>query len=205
MVFSSEYLTLLHNRLATHADLGIVAKRYEFINNQIQGTDVAQTLSCWLSYPILDLNQKYHTVLATDEYFTYADQQDQQALIEQVVNTVKSRLIITVRDFKNTSRYDLNMNFAINTESGSLIITENARPSADDRQGWSHDSYLIEHPVAQNVQITHIGTVQRRAAYFKQLAKFCFDAGCQNFQVVPNVLFKPPFKRHAEHIILVDF
>lgn len=205
MVFSSEYLTLLHNRLATYVDPNIVAKRYEFILNQIQTTDVAQTLSCWLSYPALDLNQKYHTVLATDEYFTYADQQDQQALIEQVVNTVKSRLIITVRDFKNTSRYDLNMNFAINTDAHSLIITENARPSVDDRQGWSHDSYLIEHLAQQPVHVTHVGTVQRRAVYFKQLAKFCFDAGCQNFQVMPNVLFKPLFKRHAEHIILVDF
>ena len=205
MVFSSEYLNLLHNRLATYVDPVIVAKRYEFITGQIQSTDVAQTLSCWLDYPALDLSQKYHTVLATDEYFTYTEQQHQQTLIEQVVGTVTSRLIITVRDFKNTSRHDLNMNFVINTQSGSLLIAENARPSADDRQGWSHDSYLIEHPAQQPVLMSHVGTVQRRAVYFKQLAKFCFDAGCRNFQVMPNVLLKPLFKRHNEHVILVDW
>lgn len=205
MVFSSEYLTLLHGRLATYADAGIVAKRYEFITDQIQGADVAQTLSCWLDYPVLDLSKRYHTVLATDEYFTYADQQHQQALIEQVVSTVKNRLIITVRDFKNTSRYDLNLNFALNTTQGALILAENIRPLADDRQAWSHDSYLIEHLTDQPAGLTHLGTVTRRAVYFKQLAKFCFDAGCQNFQVIPDLLFKPVFKRHAEHVILVDF
>jgi hypothetical protein len=37
------------------------------------------------------------------------------------------------------------------------------------------------------------------------MAKFCFDAGCTSFRVVPNILFKPIFKSHVEHVVVVDW
>ena len=205
MLLSSEYLQKLHDSLATHVDKDFVAKRYDFLSNQIQGSDVAQTPSCWLNYSVYNVGQRYDTVLATDEFFTYATEQTQQGLIQQVVGAVKKRLIITVRDFKNTSRHDLALNFNFNQENASLIVTENTKGVPEDRQAWQQDTYLVEHKINQEPTVIHVGPVHRRAVYFKQMAKFCFDAGCKTFQVVPNILFKPPFKRHAEHVVVVDW
>lgn len=200
-----QYLQDLHDSLATVLETSTVAKRYEFIQNQIVGSSVAQTASCWLDYPTVDNNVRYHTVLATDEYFTYSTQNSQQKLIESAIAATQQRLIITVRDFKNSSRYDLGNNIAMNLPTQSVIITENVRNSSDDRQSWLHDTFVVNHTYPDNVKVQHIGTVTRRAVYFKQLAKFCFDAGCKSFRVMPNVLYRPLFKNHVEHIILVDF
>jgi dihydrodipicolinate synthase/N-acetylneuraminate lyase len=73
----------------------------------------------------------------------------------------------------------------------------------EDRQAWDHSTFVIDH--ADDTTVNYLGPVKRRAVYFKQLAKFCFDAGCKQFQVLPNIMFKPPFKKHTEHIIIVDF
>lgn len=205
VVNASQYLQKLHECLVTVKDTPTVTKHYEFIQSQIVGSTVAKTASCWLDLPLLDTAKKYHTVLATDEYFTYSSLTSQQKLIETVIACTQQRLIVTVRDFKNSNRYDLTNNFAVNQAATSLIVSENIRSAADDRQGWFHDTFLIHHDHAGETTVQHIGTVSRRAVYFKQLAKFCFDAGCKTFRVIPNVLFKPLFKNHIEHVIVVDW
>jgi hypothetical protein len=203
-VNASQYLQKFHACLASVVDKNTVAKRYDFILNQIVGSQVAQTSSCWLSYPVLETGKKYHTVLATDEYFTYTTQAQQQQLIETVIAATEQRLIVTVRDFKNSNRYELGNNFSINQPDQSIIITENTRSDgSEDRQAWQHDTYIITH--AQDIKLQHVGTVNRRAVYFKQMAKFCFDAGCTSFRVIPNILFKPIFKSHVEHVVVVDW
>lgn len=204
-MIASQYLQKLHDRLATAKDATAVAKHYEFIQKQIVGTSVAQTASCWLDFPLLDTTKRYHTVLATDEYFTYASQTSQQKLIETVIASTQKRLIITVRDFKNSPRYELANTFAVNDAHESTVISENIRPMSEDRQSWLHDTFVIAHDHSGPCAVEHFGTVSRRAVYFKQLAKFCFDAGCSSFRVLPNVLYKPMFKNHVEHVIVVEF
>lgn len=200
-----QYLQKLHQCLAAVKDTAAVAKHYEFIQSQVVGSSVAKTASCWLDLPLLDTTKKYHTVLATDEYFTYSSLASQQKLIETVIACTHQRLIITVRDFKNSSRYDLANHYAVNQSNNSVIVSENTRPTSEDRQAWLHDTFLIHHDHVGDATLQHIGTVSRRAVYFKQLAKFCFDAGCKTFKVLPNVLFKPLFKNHIEHVIVVDW
>ena len=205
-VANTEYFSRLQASLGHHVLTDQCVRRYECVVSNVQGTSVAQTQSCWLSYPVLNLSQRYHTVLATDEYFSYAGSVDaQQELIQQVVRTVEQRLIITVRDFKNSNRSEMDRTFSLNSASGRSTLAEFTTPVSTDRQCWQHHTYIIDQPADADVSLTTVGTVQRRAVYFKQLAKFCFDAGCRNFQVMPNAFYRPMFQRHAEHVILVDF
>jgi hypothetical protein len=205
-VIADQYLHFLTNLLSTVVNQNIVDKRYETVQNLIVGQRVAQTAGCWLTHTSLQLGQKYHTVLATDEFFTYANSAEQQQRnIESVVACTQQRLIITVRDFKNSHRHELCNHQVINHNQHTWIINETAKPSTEDRQAWSHDAYVVSHQAPNPASVEHIGSVQRRAVYFKQLAKFCFDAGCSSFRVLPNQLFKPIFKSHVEHVVVVDW
>ena len=205
-MIADQYLQTINDCLSTVVHSDTVDRRYEFIKKSIVGQSVAQTASCWLKYPQIVRGKKYHTVLATDEFFTYnASADQQQHSIETVIAATQQRLIITVRDFKNSHRHELCNHYVIQQDQHTLLINETARSSSEDRQAWDHDAYLIFHPQNQPVTVQHVGTVQRRAVYFKQLAKFCFDASCKSFQVLPNVLFKPILKNHVEHVIVVDW
>jgi len=200
-----QYFQNLHNCVNPVVDPVTVSLRYQPVQNQIVGTTVAQTSGCWLSHPTIDFSKRYHTVLATDEYFTYATLHTQQQLIESVIACTQQRLVITVRDFKNANRYEPSVRWALSHPDHSVIINESARPVDEDRQSWLHDTYVINHLHGHRPTVQHVGTVTRRAVYFKQMAKFCFDAGCTSFRVVPNILFKPIFKSHVEHVVVVDW
>jgi hypothetical protein len=195
----------MRSTLNPFVDQELVSKRYQSILDLVVGTQIACAETCWLNFPVVQLGKKYHTVIASDEFFTYTTEEKQQALIEDLIATASQRLIITVRDFKNSYRNDINSVFGINQENQTVVVAEHVRNHNEDRQAWYHTSYVIKHSNDQAAGVTTVGPVHRRAVYFKQLAKFCFDAGCKNYQVLPNVMFRPLFKKHSEHIIVVDF
>ena len=205
LVLAKDYFQQMRTTLAAHVDADLVSRRYQYLLDHSRGSDIVCTENCWLDLPTIEWGGRHDTVLATDEFFTYATEDQQQQLIESVAATVSQRLIITVRDFKNSYRTDVNSVFGINLDQHTLVLAENVRNHQLDRQAWHHTSYVIDHPVDQPAQVVTVGPVMRRAVYFKQLAKFCFDAGCKNYQVLPNVMFRPLFKKHLEHIIVVDF
>lgn len=201
----NEYFQKIQTTLRPFVDLDVVSKRYQYILDHAETADIAQTPNCWLDFPVIEPGKKYQTVLATDEFFTYTTEHTQQKLIEDLAASVHRKLIITVRDFKNSYRSEVNSVFNINQDQFTLVIAENVRNHAEDRQSWYHTSYVIKHDEPASAEIITVGPVQRRAVYFKQLAKFCFDAGCKQFQVIPNASYRPIFKKHLEHIIVVDF
>ena len=41
--------------------------------------------------------------------------------------------------------------------------------------------------------------------FFKQLAKFVYDAGAANFTVHKNLMYKSLIKKNYEHVISVQF
>jgi hypothetical protein len=204
-MLANDYFQQMRSILAVYLDTDLMSRRYQYLLDQARGSDTVATPNCWLDLPTLDWGGRHDTVLATDEFFTYTTEDQQQQLIESVAATVRQRLIVTVRDFKNSYRTDVNSMFGINLDDRTVVVTENVRNHQLDRQAWYHTSYVIDQPVDQPAQVVTVGPVQRRAVYFKQLAKFCFDAGCKNFQVIPNVMFRPLFKKHLEHIIVADF
>jgi hypothetical protein len=205
-VIADQYLRTVNNRLSTVVNEATVDRRYEIIQQLTVGQTVAQTASCWLNFPLWATGEKYHTVLATDEFFTYAEGADQQQqLIQTVVAAAQQRLIVTVRDFKNSHRDELNNHVVFHQQGRTVMVTDTVQPHAEDRQQWMHDTYIVDHTAHSPATVQHVGTVQRRAVYFKQLAKFCFDAGCRSFQVLANVLYRPVAKTHVEHVIVVDW
>ncbi len=147
------------------------------------------------------------TLFAVDEFLTYADSEEHQiSLIKQLCTSTKMRLVITVRDYKNDvyrGEFDKPY-YQIDSIGRELVINERTVWSKVDKQAWEHTTY-VTHFASDDSEVIKTSTINRRALYFKQLAKFCYDAGCRNFQVLQGESYKPLFKRYFENIIIVEF
>jgi hypothetical protein len=69
-----------------------------------------------------------------------------------------------------------------------------------DRNGWQTQVYHIN-----GKSITTWGPFDRRAMFFKQLAKFSHDAGAAGFNVHKNLMYKSLIKKNYEHVISIRF
>jgi len=201
------YFSSIKQRFSTVTDEAIVEKRYEPVLALVQGNSVGITPNCWLDMPIIDGTTKYDTVIASDEYLTYAaTEKEQTDRITALCKMTNMRLIVTVRDFKNDlNRSDNDRNFSMFHEDSRWMTVEQTLWDKIDRQTWTHQTYVISHETDHEPVVTFHGPVQRRALYFKQLAKFSFDAGCASYNVVTQNTYKPLFKKHIEHIIVINF
>ena len=202
------YFSSIKQRFSTVIDEAVTEKRYEPVLALVQGNSVAVTPNCWLDMPVIDGTTKYDTVIASDEFLTYAStEKEQTERITALCKMTGMRLIVTVRDFKNDlNRADNDKNFNMVQDDGTRWTTvEQTFWDKIDRQSWAHQTYVVSHSTNQDPVVTFHGTVQRRALYFKQLAKFSFDAGCVSYNVVTQNTYKPLFKKHIEHIIVINF
>ena len=206
-MYLNDYFSQLKQTLAPAVDSALLNRKYEPITALLRGNSVSQTPSCWLSYPSC-ADVVADTLLATDEYLTYADSEQQQiSAIGDLCNRANKRLIVTVRDFKNDSyRTDSDRVFSLTTDTSQYCVFDVVQWNKEDRQQWQQTTYLTGYALAEdNVTAVIAGTVNRRTLYFKQLAKFCFDAGAKTFTVQTQGVLKPMFRKHSEHIIVVDF
>ena len=201
------YFSSIKQRFSTVIDEAVTEKRYEPVLALVQGNSVAVTPNCWLDMPIINGSTKYDTVIASDEYLTYAaSEKEQTDRITALCKMANMRLIVTVRDFKNDlNRADNDRNFNMFHEDSRWMTVEQTLWDKVDRQSWTHQTYVISHETDQEPVVTYHGAVQRRALYFKQLAKFSFDAGCASYNVVTQNTYKPLFKKQIEHIIVINF
>ena len=152
---------------------------------------------------IEELTQKYDVAIALDEYFTYADSEDQQRqLLDQLVPYIDGWLITTLQDFKNFAPHKKNQIDAlgINGEH-NYIVLENSIADRNDKQVWDHYFYCIR----DHLDLMTIGPIKRRTMYFKQLAKYSSDAGSKQYVIQKNLLYKGFFSKNFEHIITVKF
>lgn len=145
--------------------------------------------------------KKYDTVLALDEYFTYANnEQEQKALIENASKLLEPGgiLFTSMRDYRNNPVHKRNLGDAsyININSTHYVIVEINRMDSHDRQSWHQSNFVIKND--DEATSYELGT--RRTLYFKQLAKYCNDAGCKQFGVLKEHFWKSPWKRNMEHI-----
>lgn len=150
-----------------------------------------------------ELSQKYDVVIALDEYFTYADSEDQQRhLLDQLVPYIDGWLITTLQDYKNFAPHKKNQIDAlgINGEH-NYIVLENSIADRTDKQVWDHYFYCIR----DHLDLMTIGPIKRRTMYFKQLAKYSSDAGSKQYVIQKNLLYKGFFSKNFEHIITVKF
>lgn len=154
-----------------------------------------------------DLNKwqkKIQCVIAPEEYFTYAkSDQEQKDKVINLLNVATSMLITTLRDYKNQDFKDKEFSIPTAVRNGKKckILLEFHNPNPADKSQWATTVFEMD---PDGDQIVH-GPYNRRAMYFKQLAKFSSDAGAKNFLVHKNLMYKSPVKKNYEHVIIISF
>ena len=155
---------------------------------------------------IADLSKvttKFETVIAMDEYFTFAGTDiEQKNKVAEICNLTSEYLITTCKDYKNQDFKDREFSFPalIRGNNANSIYLEFHNHSLQDRNSWQTEVYEIV-----NNQLTTVGPFARRAMFFKQLAKFSSDAGAVGFSVHKNLMYKSLIKKNYEHVISIQF
>jgi protein-tyrosine-phosphatase len=150
-------------------------------------------------------SKKFDCVIAMDEYFTFAEtDQEQQDKIAKICNLATAFVISTIRDYKNMDfkERDFSQPVMIRNNGKTKMFLENHDWSLQDRASWSTMVYEIDEPTSS---LNTYGLFNRRTMYFKQLAKFSMDAGAVNFLVHKNLMYKSLIKKNYEHVVSIQF
>jgi len=149
--------------------------------------------------------KKFDAVIAVDEYFTYADSdQDQRDQVEKICNLAQEYVITTLRDYKNQDYRDREFSqpSLIRDTDDSIIFLESHQWDLRDRSKWNSVIYAIGQ--SRN-SLETFGLFNRRTMYFKQLANFSATSGAVGFSVHKDLMYKGLTKRNYEHVITVKF
>jgi hypothetical protein len=146
-------------------------------------------------------HQQYDTILALDECFTYSDsEQEQKDSVNSVVKLLKPGGVIltSLRDYRNNPVHKRNLGDTsyVNIDNTHYVVVEINKPIVLDNQSWEQTNFVIRN----DDFATAYELGKRRTLYFKQLAKYCNDAGCKQFGVLKEHFWKSPWKRSMEHI-----
>lgn len=152
----------------------------------------------------LGLHRKqFDWVVASDEYFTFAQtEQEQLQKIQTAASLAKDTVITTLRDYKNQDFRDkeFSLPLAVHDHDKTKIYLEYHNQDYTDRNSWNTSVYEL----TGNTAVTY-GPFPRRSLFFKQMAKFSIDAGAKNFLVHKNLMYKSLIKKNYEHVISISF
>jgi hypothetical protein len=149
--------------------------------------------------------KQFQCVVAMDEYFTFADSdQDQQHKINKICSLATSFVISTLRDYKNQDfkEREFSQPALIRSGTNTKMFLENHNWDVKDRTLWHTTLHEINGP---DSQLVTYGPFARRTMYFKQLAKFSMDSGAANFFVHKNLMYKSLLKKNYEHVVSIQF
>lgn len=151
-------------------------------------------------------NQKFDTVIAMDESLCqYADEQHQKTEIAKMTSTLTKNGMIfaSIRDYRNGNFHKRPLgDTVINIlDSQTLITVEVNQQDNQDKQRWRQHIYAIQDAV--DFEIYDCGDY--RTLYFKQLAKYCTDAGAAEYGVFKDIFWKGHWRRNPEHIVWARF
>lgn len=147
--------------------------------------------------------RKFESVIALDEYFTFADSdQAQRDCVVEICQLATEYVITTCKDYKNQEFKDREFSIPALIRAGqsSTVYLEFHDHNLQDRNSWKTQVYEIA-----GTQLTATGPFDRRAMFFKQLAKFSADAGAVGFSVHKNLMYKSLIKKNYEHVISIRF
>jgi hypothetical protein len=147
--------------------------------------------------------KQFDWVIASDEYFTFAESEDEQnAKIALLASLAKKAVITTLRDYKNQDFRDREFSqpLAVRHGKDSKVFLEYHDMDYTNKNAWKTTVYELLGSTAQ----TH-GAFARRSMFFKQLAKFSMDAGARDFYVHKNLMYKSLIKKNYEHVISISF
>lgn len=149
--------------------------------------------------------KSFDLVVALDEYFTFANtDQQQQHQIGLFCSLARDFVISTLKDYKNQDYKDREYSQPVLVRNGSDKKTylESHDWDLKDRAIWKTTVYEIDQSTNA---LNNYGPFDRRTMYFKQLAKFSLDAGANNFLVHKNLMYKSLIKKNYEHVISITF
>lgn len=142
-------------------------------------------------------------VIAGDEYFTFADQEEEQKNSVSVLGRLtKSLIVTTLKDYKNQDFKDREFSqpLAIRGDNKNILFVEYHDHDYTEKNAWKTSVYELE---TNNAKF--YGPFNRRSMYFKQMAKFSLDAGARQFFVHKNLMYKSLIKKNYEHVITISF
>lgn len=145
--------------------------------------------------------QPWDYVLAMDEYYTFAESDEEQQLKIRVLSQVTgTKLITTLRDYKNLNFRDKEFSMPVS------VVNDNDRTIYLEYHmhgGTSHWDSMVYELDGENNQLH--GPYKRMPMYFKQLAKFSMDGGAKTFLVQKNMMWKGLIRRNFEHVISINY
>ena len=147
--------------------------------------------------------RKFESVIALDEYFTFADSdQAQRDRVVEICQLATEYVITTCKDYKNQEFKDREFSVPalVRGNKNNNIYLEFHDYDLQDRNNWISMIYEIKNDV-----LNKVGPFLRRTMYFKQLAKFSHDAGAVGFSVHKNSMYKSLIKKNYEHVISIQF
>ena len=183
---------------------------------EIAITSVSQTVLEYLSeqkikyryipeVELINHRKRFDVVVVADEYFTYADtDQEQKDLVGQISSLATDYVITTLRDYKNQDYKDREFSqpSIVRNSDASTVFLESHAWSQQDRANWVSTIYAINQTTQS---LTKFGDFARRTMYFKQLANFSNAAGATDFVVHKNLMYKGLIKKNYEHVITITF
>lgn len=177
--------------------------------SEIFVTEVSDRVYAWLKEQNASIqyyendDRTFDTIVACDEYLTFAETEDQQKqMIVGLCRLTKGLLITTVKDYKNQEFKDKEYSQPAIIKSNKQVtaFTEIHDWDYADKNAWTTSVYEL---AGANTKFH--GAYNRRALYFKQLAKFSLDTGADTFLVHKNLMYKSLIKKNYEHVISVYF
>jgi hypothetical protein len=177
-------------------------------------TEVSQEVQDWLAAngisaefiaaeDLFNYGRNFDAVLALEEYFTFAENEEQQkSQFDMICKVARQCVITTLRDYKNQEFKDreFSMPAVIKTDAGSRVFLEYHDYDMADRNVWARTVYEIT-----NAELQVNGPFHCRHMFFKQCAKFGYDAGAKEFLVHKNLMYKSLIKKNYEHVISIKF
>jgi len=152
---------------------------------------------------IYNSNKRFDVVIALDEYFTFAnDDEEQKNKITKICKLTNEYIITTCKDYKNQDFKDKEFSVPglIKNGKDNLIFLEFHDHSLNNKTGWITFLYKI-----LNSKLETFGPFNKKIMFFKQLAKFSHDAGAVSFHVHKNLMYKSLIKKNYEHVISIRF
>lgn len=145
--------------------------------------------------------QKFDLIIAVDEMLTREeDEIAQRKHIMQLLSLLASQgvLLSSLRDYRNQNwhRKPLGDSCLNLLQDNKLVTTEVNEINDHDKQLWRQQVYAI----ANDKDFVCLDIGMRRTLYFKQLAKYCLDAGIIDFGVLKDVYWRSHLRRTPEHI-----
>ena len=143
----------------------------------------------------------FDIVIAADEFLTYSQDNNQRETVNLMSELADELLITTLRDYKNLTPQskDFSNPTVIKNDENFSVFLEFHNYEYKVKNRWQ--SFIYEN----GANINTYGPFNRQPMFFKQLAKFAYDAGATNFMVHRDLMFKGLLKKSYEHLISISF